>query len=213
MSRKKNPNRFFKKCSVCGGLIKGRNHLRAKHCSKKCYSESQRGKPGNKPLKAMKRAAAKIATLPPRYCQQCGKRLLRKKHKAGGGILRWDTAWKMKKRKYCSHKCLWAAKVHSSPSRIAIYGRMKKVKLSKTARCARCGRTDKLCKHHDDYGRPLDIRVLCRSCHTIEHWDRGDIIGPRLKDRECRICGDKNVVGHYLCSKHHHQMRQRKARV
>ena len=34
--------------------------------------------------------------------------------------------------------------------------------------CERCGRKDTHA-HHDDYGKPLEVRWLCPKCHKTEH--------------------------------------------
>jgi hypothetical protein len=34
--------------------------------------------------------------------------------------------------------------------------------------CEACG-TEKAHAHHDDYSKPLDVRWLCRPCHTAHH--------------------------------------------
>lgn len=34
--------------------------------------------------------------------------------------------------------------------------------------CEGCG-DEKVHAHHDDYGKPLDVRWLCPACHGIEH--------------------------------------------
>ena len=34
--------------------------------------------------------------------------------------------------------------------------------------CERCG-AEHADRHHDDYGRPEEVRWLCRSCHVREH--------------------------------------------
>lgn len=36
--------------------------------------------------------------------------------------------------------------------------------------CEKCG-FEHAEKHHDDYDKPLDIRWLCRLCHTEQHED------------------------------------------
>lgn len=45
--------------------------------------------------------------------------------------------------------------------------------------CDECGSTRNVIRHHDDYARPLDVRCLCRPCHSRIHpgrdvyWSRG----------------------------------------
>lgn len=35
--------------------------------------------------------------------------------------------------------------------------------------CEVCGATEQVQKHHDDYGKPLQVRWLCFTCHLDEH--------------------------------------------
>lgn len=35
--------------------------------------------------------------------------------------------------------------------------------------CEQCGASKKLDAHHDDYGKPLQVRWLCASCHRRWH--------------------------------------------
>lgn len=35
--------------------------------------------------------------------------------------------------------------------------------------CESCGAEENVDAHHDDYSKPLDVRWLCRSCHTLLH--------------------------------------------
>jgi hypothetical protein len=45
--------------------------------------------------------------------------------------------------------------------------------------CDECGSTKNVVRHHDDYSKPLDVRCLCRPCHSRIHpgrdvyWSRG----------------------------------------
>jgi hypothetical protein len=39
--------------------------------------------------------------------------------------------------------------------------------------CEVCGSTKNVVRHHDDYGKPLDVRLLCRRCHAFQHGRAG----------------------------------------
>lgn len=51
-------------------------------------------------------------------------------------------------------------------SKAAVY---QKRGLLKPQPCEKCGTETKVEKHHDDYGKPLDVRWMCRPCHLAEH--------------------------------------------
>jgi hypothetical protein len=36
-------------------------------------------------------------------------------------------------------------------------------------RCSRCGSTRRLQRHHHNIDHPLDVIVLCQTCHTLLH--------------------------------------------
>jgi len=38
------------------------------------------------------------------------------------------------------------------------------------AACEICGDRGRLVGHHDDYGKALQVRFLCRPCHARVHW-------------------------------------------
>lgn len=56
-------------------------------------------------------------------------------------------------------------------------------------RCADCGAANNLQRHHPNHARPIDIIILCQSCHTQREviqgtWGRGPV-----HPCACRVCG------------------------
>lgn len=55
------------------------------------------------------------------------------------------------------------------------------------AGCSMCGKTHwRLGRHHHDYGKPLDVTILCPSCHSLADRESGH--QRRAKLRVCRRC-------------------------
>jgi len=57
----------------------------------------------------------------------------------------------------------------------------KRVLRADTCECCGCRPRDQsyIHAHHDDYSRPLDVRWLCASCHTVVHLLlKGKVIKP-----------------------------------
>lgn len=44
--------------------------------------------------------------------------------------------------------------------------------LTKPDTCERCAQPRRLDGHHDDYGQPLKVRWLCRTCHRAVHLEK-----------------------------------------
>ena len=51
---------------------------------------------------------------------------------------------------------------------VAVQRAIKRGTLVKPDTCERCGNKEQITAAHDSYDRPLDVRWLCRSCHTKE---------------------------------------------
>lgn len=54
--------------------------------------------------------------------------------------------------------------------------------------CAACGSTTSLARHHEDYSKPTDVRILCLSCHQRMHW-RENWSDRLVKSAKCVVCG------------------------
>ncbi len=57
--------------------------------------------------------------------------------------------------------------------RSRVYRAVVAGRLVRPGKCSLCGRTaaeaGQLYAHHEDYGKPLDVKFLCASCHGIVH--------------------------------------------
>ena len=42
-------------------------------------------------------------------------------------------------------------------------------KMVKPNTCTKCARKTRLCGHHNDYTKPLEVEWLCSSCHKLRH--------------------------------------------
>lgn len=51
-------------------------------------------------------------------------------------------------------------------------------------KCSNCGSLTSLTRHHQDYSKPLDVVIMCRSCHSKHHGKESS-----LKPKKCQICG------------------------
>ena len=59
-------------------------------------------------------------------------------------------------------------KAHRLAHRI-VYAANQEGVLDRNGECDSCGTRLNLVQHHDDYRKPLEVRLLCRSCHTTLH--------------------------------------------
>lgn len=59
--------------------------------------------------------------------------------------------------------------------------------------CEKCGTGNRVHAHHDDYGRPLDVRWLCYLCHKDEHPPTDEHRRIKFEDATpARLFGEEN---------------------
>ncbi len=106
-----------------------------------------------------------------RFCETCGKELVRKRWNNGY----FEAPSVFMKRKYCNRKCYTNSKIKDNPSIWGYYDRLQRYR--KKDKCERCGTTEKLCNHHIDgdvSNNNFDnIMTLCRGCHNKIHFEMG----------------------------------------
>lgn len=55
-------------------------------------------------------------------------------------------------------------------------------------KCSRCGTTEgRICGHHEDYSKPLEVVWLCNSCHGARHGELGTMLSSDQRDRVLRL--------------------------
>lgn len=75
-----------------------------------------------------------------------------------------------------------------SPSLGAIRKRAQRAVSLHGKQCCKCGATQSLTRHHPDYGKPLEVEIICKACHQRKHWQED--WGHRLvTPGKCTVCG------------------------
>jgi ribosomal protein S27AE len=49
------------------------------------------------------------------------------------------------------------------------YNALRRGAIQRPLSCSSCGQGARLHAHHDDYGKPLEVRFLCHACHGLAH--------------------------------------------
>ena len=63
----------------------------------------------------------------------------------------------------------YAERKHEHVARIALQVAVSKGEVERPDACWHCGSTDRIEGHHADYGNPLGVMFLCKSCHADCH--------------------------------------------
>lgn len=79
-------------------------------------------------------------------------------------------------------------KILEHPCRNTMYKRVHVKIPLEGKRCEECGSVKVLHRHHEDYSKPFEVRILCQRCHLRLHWDGAKIGGHRKQVRSCVIC-------------------------
>lgn len=93
--------------------------------------------------------------------------------------------WRKNHRKECNEYEYSKRDQHNARTLVAYH--IKKGNLKKEP-CEVCGCPD-VQAHHDDYRYPLQVRWLCKQCHTDWHKNNSPIHGDRLDQRYFRRKG------------------------
>jgi len=135
---------------------------------------------------------------PERYCVECEKKLERKRLPNGD----LEYLIHFNRRKFCDQRCMGSNfdKRHSQDvgSSTAHYHARK---LVPKGPCNRCGKPAATDVHHKDgnylNNSPDNLERICRSCHILEHRQRG----------LCVICGEPQK-GLGYCDKHYQRFKK-----
>ena len=55
-------------------------------------------------------------------------------------------------------------------ARIELNNALRSGSVVKPPNCEECRKFRKLCGHHEDYNKPLEVKWLCYECHGQRHW-------------------------------------------
>jgi hypothetical protein len=135
---------------------------------------------------------------PERYCQECGKRLERKRRPNG----KLENLTYFNGRKFCDLRCTATnfGRRHSPDVKESAAHHHARQIVPKGP-CNRCGNPLASDVHHRDHNylnnAPENLERLCRSCHKQEHASRGS----------CVICGLPHVALGY-CKTHYRRFKK-----
>lgn len=72
----------------------------------------------------------------------------------------------MGKNSYKRHRIKWP-NVYRSRQKVS--NAIGSGKITRPLTCSECPSSTRIQGHHDDYGKPLDVRWLCQECHSAWH--------------------------------------------
>ena len=135
---------------------------------------------------------------PERYCEECGKKLERKRLPNGD----LEYLIHFNRRKFCNQRCMGVNfdKRHSADVGWSAAHSVARSIVPKGP-CNRCAKPMARDVHHKDGNHlnnaPENLERICRGCHKREHRPRGS----------CSLCG-KPAKGLGYCEKHYQRFRK-----
>lgn len=111
-----------------------------------------------------------------RDCENCGSRF--------GPVPRLS-------RRFCTYACKasamrtgrryrWVSTPEATAAHLQVRYAIRRGEISRPKKCEKCGTRCKPDAAHSDYGRPLDVRWLCKRCHV--KWDRSSPKGGATRE-------------------------------
>ena len=73
-------------------------------------------------------------------------------------------------------------------SKAAIRKRAQRALSLNGASCSKCGSKTFLDRHHNDYSKPEQVTVLCRTCHRHEDMADGTWAPALVQPSKCKVC-------------------------
>lgn len=83
-------------------------------------------------------------------------------------VRRWKEAHPDEVRGYIERWALRAVESGAAAAHMKVQRAIKRGDLVRPTVCEECGKTAKIEAAHFDYAKPLEVRWLCRSCHSLE---------------------------------------------
>lgn len=140
------------KCIVCGSKMTPSKSTRPKlYCSGKCNAKAQYRK---NPRKFIERALAYQKSRPKTEKKKAYEREYMKKWREENREHHNELMYKQ----YRANRKAWNARSWAAQN-ITLTGKS----------CTKCFSEENLERHHPDYDKPLEVVILCRSCHREHH--------------------------------------------
>lgn len=145
----------------------------------------------------------RIKPSPLKNCEQCGKRLERKRYRET-----LESMHAFLRRKFCDQLCMAR---HMVKGRVTLAGLRARARKFLGAECQACQTTKRLEVHHIDgnpaNNAPTNRITLCGACHTKWHWQHGKR-AKRTNPATCSVCSAGGKIRKGLCQAHYQRFKR-----